>query len=121
MSLEPILFASAEEPEDSPKSATKFGNPAAIAEWMKNKGYKGHENESLVRKLYRKLEEARAQYKVQGKKSQVEQPGKVDRAKRMQDDPTVTENHKVQNRSYKTVNDMDNDPTNVRDPEIPQA
>jgi len=30
-------------------------------------------------------------------------------------------NHKVQHRSHKTVKDLDNNPKNVRDPEIPQA
>ena len=52
-----------------------------------------------------------------------------DQARTIQFDPKMTEaakkkmkeNHKVQVRSAKTVNDMDNDPNNVRDPEIPQA
>lgn len=30
-------------------------------------------------------------------------------------------NHKVQHRSYKTINDVPQDPKNVRDPEVPQA
>lgn len=44
-----------------------------------------------------------------------------DHARTIQTEPEVTENHKVQARSAKTVNDLDNDPNNVRDPEIPQA
>jgi hypothetical protein len=39
----------------------------------------------------------------------------------IQTEPKVTENHKVQHRSYKTADDIDNDPNNVRDPEVPQA
>jgi len=46
---------------------------------------------------------------------------KEDKARTIQTNPKVTENHKVQHRSSKTVNDLDNDPQNVRDPEIPQA
>ena len=46
---------------------------------------------------------------------------KDDQARRVQTEPDVTENHKVQHRSAKTVNDLDNDPKNVRDPEVPQA
>ena len=34
-------------------------------------------------------------------------------------EPKIKENAKVQARSYKTVNDLPNDPNNVRDPEIP--
>ena len=44
-----------------------------------------------------------------------------DQAREIQYDPKMTENHKVQHRSSKTVNDLDNDPQNVRDPEVPQA
>lgn len=51
-----------------------------------------------------------------------------DQARRIQFDPKMTEakkkvkeNHKVQKRSYKTVQDVDNDPANVRDPDVPQA
>ena len=50
-----------------------------------------------------------------------------DQARKIQFDPKMTEttkvkeNHKVQVRSFKDVNDMDNDPNNVRDPEVPQA
>lgn len=44
-----------------------------------------------------------------------------DKARAIQTEPKVTENHKVQHRSAKTVNDLDNDPQNVRDPEVPQA
>lgn len=43
------------------------------------------------------------------------------KARAIQTEPKVTENHKVQHRSAKTVNDLDNDPQNVRDPEVPQA
>jgi len=46
---------------------------------------------------------------------------KDDHARKVQSDPKVTENHKVQARSAKTVQDLDNDPKNVRDPEVPQA
>ena len=67
------------------------------------------------------LDEGGPQYKTTAKRSQIEVPGKVDRAKKMQDTPEVCENHKVQHRSYKTVNDVDQDPKNVRDPEVPQA
>lgn len=51
-----------------------------------------------------------------------------DQARTIQFDPKMTEvkkkvkeNHKVQARSYKTVADQDNDPENVRDPEVPQS
>lgn len=46
---------------------------------------------------------------------------KEDKARKIQTEPKVTENHKVQHRSYKTVNDQESDPKNVRDPEVPQA
>jgi len=60
-----------------------------------------------------------ASYKVVPKtQAQVQ---KDDQAKKVQTEPKVTENHKVQARSAKTVNDLDNDPKNVRDPEVPQA
>lgn len=35
--------------------------------------------------------------------------------------PLKESNHKVQHRSHKTIKDVDQDPTNVRDPEVPQA
>lgn len=44
-----------------------------------------------------------------------------DKARTIQTDPEVTENHKVQARSYVTVNDAPNDPNNTRDPENPQS
>lgn len=44
-----------------------------------------------------------------------------DKARTIQTEPKVTENHKVQARSAKTAADLDNDPENVRDPEVPQA
>lgn len=44
-----------------------------------------------------------------------------DHARTIQTDPKVTENAKVQSRSYKTVKDLDNDPKNVRNKEVPQA
>lgn len=46
---------------------------------------------------------------------------KCDHARKVQTEPKVTENHKVQARSAKTAKDLDNDPNNVRDPEVPQA
>ena len=36
-------------------------------------------------------------------------------------EPDIKENHKVQARSYATVNDQLNDPDNVRDPENPAS
>lgn len=53
-------------------------------------------------------------------------PNETDTAKEnkpltIQTEPKVTENHKVQHRSYKTSDDMDNKPENVIDPEVPQA
>jgi hypothetical protein len=44
-----------------------------------------------------------------------------DQARTIQFDPEMTENHKVQVRSYKTSDDMDNKPKNVRDPEVPMS
>lgn len=46
---------------------------------------------------------------------------KEDKARKIQGNPKVQENHKVQHRSAKTVKDLDNDPNNVRDSEVPQA
>jgi hypothetical protein len=46
---------------------------------------------------------------------------KDDQARRVQTEPKVSENHKVQHRSACTVNDLPNDPKNVRDPEVPNC
>ena len=68
------------------------------------------------------LDEGGPQYKVRDGRSYVEQPGKVNRAREIQSDPKVNEsNHKVQHRSYKTINDVPQNPENLRDPEVPQA
>lgn len=111
------------------------------------------------------VNEDEGQYKVRDGKSQVEQPGKVNRALRIQKDPKIAEstkksvkckkcgksfvpsygeysrcpdclgkehsaaekatgveeNYVVQHRSAKTIKDLENDPNNVRDPEVPQA
>ena len=42
------------------------------------------------------------------------------KAFRIQREPKVSENFKVQTRSYKTVNDLPNNPKNVRDPKVPR-
>ena len=43
------------------------------------------------------------------------------KARTIQYDPEVTENFKVQTRSYRTSDDNASDPNKVRDPEIPQV
>lgn len=68
------------------------------------------------------INEDEGQYKVRDGKSQVEQPGKVNRAREIQKNPKVNEaSHKVQARSYKTVKDVDQDPKNPADPEVPMS
>jgi hypothetical protein len=68
------------------------------------------------------INEDEGQYKVRDGRSYVEHPGKVNRAREIQKNPKIAEsNHKVQHRSYKTVKDLDNDPKNVRDPEVPMS
>ena len=61
----------------------------------------------------------KGQYKVAAPRQA--RVAKDDHARRIQNEPKVTENHKTQKRSYKTVQDVDNDPQNVRDPDVPQA
>jgi hypothetical protein len=46
---------------------------------------------------------------------------KDDQARKVQTEPKVSENHKVQHRSACTVKDLPNDPKNVRDPEVPSC
>jgi len=60
-----------------------------------------------------------ASYKVVSKNET--DTSKEDKARRIQREPKVTENHKVQHRSYTTVNDVPQDPKNVRDPEVPMT
>ena len=68
------------------------------------------------------LDEGGAQYKVRDGRSYVEQPGKVNRARDIQYEPEINEsNHKVQHRSYKTVNDVSQNPENLRDPSVPST
>ena len=102
------------------------------------------------------INEDEGQYKVRDGTSQVERPGKVNRAREIQKNPKVNENnggpqykvvspnatdtakedkareiqrdpkvseaaHKVQHRSYKTINDVDQDPKNPADPEVPMS
>jgi hypothetical protein len=68
------------------------------------------------------INEDEGQYKVRDGKSQVEQPGKVNRAREIQKDPKVNEAaHKVQARSFKTIKDVDQDPKNPADPEVPMS
>ena len=81
----------------------------------------GVQAESLIRKIYKQLKEAGAgaAYKIR-KDTQVERPGLVNRARKMQNDPEVNEsNHKVQQRSYKTIGDVSQNPENLRDPAVP--
>lgn len=78
---------------------------------------------AVMWKAHKKLTEAgltsEAAYKVVSP-NEVD-TSKEDKARTIQTEPKVTENHKVQARSAKTVQDLDNDPKNVRDPEVPQA
>jgi len=68
------------------------------------------------------LDEGGPQYKVRDGRSYVEKTGQINRAREIQSDPNVNEsNHKVQHRSYKTINDVPQNPENLRDPEVPQA
>lgn len=48
---------------------------------------------------------------------------KEDKAREIQRDPKVSEssNHKVQHRSHTTINDVPQNPENVRDPEVPMT
>lgn len=75
--------------------------------------------EDKARRIQTEPEVNEAAYKVTS-------PNETDTAKEnkaltIQTEPKVTENHKTQKRSYKTVQDIDNDPNNVRDPDVPQA
>jgi hypothetical protein len=79
-------------------------NPPAQAKQPTRDTIKQSELKHLVKEVVRQVvKEAGPQYKVQGKKSQVEQPGKINRAREIQKDPVVNENEKVVEASYKVV------------------
>lgn len=80
------------------------------------------EKKPVADKAEGELDEGGPQYKVRDGRSYIEKTGQVNRAREIQSDPKVNEsNHKVQHRSYKTINDVPQNPENLRDPEVPQA
>ena len=123
----PPSAAGTEQPYDEQQEVRliKAVGQAVIKLLQMHKGEESPEdaqNESLVRKIYKQLKEAEASYKVRDGRSYVEQPGKVNRAREMQEDPNVNEsNHKVQHRSYKTIGDVSQNPENLRDPSVPST
>lgn len=75
--------------------------------------------EELSESYQEYLNECGPQYKVVSpRQSQVQ---KDDQAKNVQCEPKVTENHKVQSRTYSTVKDVPQNPENQRDPKKPVA
>ena len=66
-----------------------------------------------------KSEMDEASYKVVAPRSYTN--AAEDKALKIQTEPDVNENHKVQTRSYKTVNDQSSNPKNLRDPKVPSC
>ncbi len=88
-------------------------------------GKKSPKTYATLNKIAKKVDEAGPQYKVRNGQTQAERPGLVNRSREIQQNPAINdaklvpENHKVQDRSYRTINDVPQDPENVRDPKVP--
>jgi len=83
----------------------------------------------VLLKMHKGMEEPEIPEEPEGEESSAEEPEtstppsppKAPEKKEKEEDELQESNHKVQGRSHKTVKDLDNDPKNVRDPEVPQA
>ncbi len=134
--------------EDVVKAIKKSGtadNPWAVAWSMKNKGQIENENDEggEEHSQYDEGEEIRLikglalivlkllkmHQGMEGTENEPEseepvgepEPKSEFPPKEKEDGEDLDENHKVQDRSFKTVKDLDNNPKNVRNPKVPQS